>query len=284
MTLFKRLLINLLAPPAVMAVIHAIWKVEIVADLPTAWAVVYLFALLLPAWLIAEAFNQLMLRIGSFRATPSYLRYFVAAIPIPFLSLLWARDVRAIVVGLTPDHIINNAYLPTTGGLDPITLFLVNWLPWMAVWIGFKLIADRLGWALEFSGGNHRIQNHGDELPSGLGPANSAELPAVLDRAGFRAMPRLDALQAQEHYVVVHSDLGEKIVRYKMNDAVDECHFLDGIRVHRSWWVAKHAITAVRPRGRSVAVKLPSGEWVPVSIASKQAVVEASLQKTETGD
>jgi|GEM_PF-1512275 len=111
MTLFKRLLINLLAPPAVMAVIHAIWKVEIVADLPTAWAVVYLFALLLPAWLIAEAFNQLMLRIGSFRATPSYLRYFVAAIPIPFLSLLWARDVRAIVVGLTPNHIINNAYL-----------------------------------------------------------------------------------------------------------------------------------------------------------------------------
>jgi len=74
------------------------------------------------------------------------------------------------------------------------------------------------------------------------------------------------ALEAQDHYVRVYSSAGQALVRMRLRDAVllmDE----EGLRPHRSWWVARSAVTAFqREEDRSVLV-LVDGLRVPVSRA-----------------
>lgn len=286
MRLSLRIFANLVAPAAAMSALHSIWKVEMVADLPTGWAFIYLMSVLLPAWVMAEAFNQILIRIPSLKEVPDFLRYLVAVIPIPFLSHLWHDEIRATIVAQVDGYSLPPTFVPPDLGGDAITVLVINWLPWIIVWIGLKLLMDRLGWGLNQPTRKYAStpEASGTEEPDAEGDTGdwgNTELPSVLHRAGYRVMPKLNALQAQEHYVVIHTDSGEKIVRYRLSDAIEECHMIEGVRVHRSWWIAKHAMTEVRRRGRSVAVRLPSGEWVPVSLAAKEAVSEAVLKGSQ---
>ena len=51
----------------------------------------------------------------------------------------------------------------------------------------------------------------------------------------------------------------------RLSDAIDELDGIEGAQVHRSWWVARDAITeAVRGDGRAT-LTLKDGAEVPVS-------------------
>lgn len=71
------------------------------------------------------------------------------------------------------------------------------------------------------------------------------------------------ALAAQDHYVEVHTGAGSHLVHMRLNDA--EQLMPDGIRVHRSWWVAAGAVKEIRKTDRQTVLCLEAGLEVPAS-------------------
>jgi hypothetical protein len=76
---------------------------------------------------------------------------------------------------------------------------------------------------------------------------------------------RIIAVQAEDHYLRVHTDLGSDLILMRLLDAVAELDGLEGAQTHRSWWVAKGAVRgASRADGRATLV-LEGGLTAPVS-------------------
>lgn len=87
----------------------------------------------------------------------------------------------------------------------------------------------------------------------------------------------LHAISSEDHYLRVHTSLGEELILMRLADAVRELAGADGLQVHRSWWVAKAGIRdEKRVDGRSLLI-LPSGTEVPVSRSYRAKAKEAGL-------
>jgi hypothetical protein len=80
-----------------------------------------------------------------------------------------------------------------------------------------------------------------------------------------RRAARLIAIEAYDHYLRVHTDIGSELVTARFTEALDELAGAHGYQTHRSWWVAGDAIEAIRWR-RGVGVARLAGDVVaPVS-------------------
>jgi DNA-binding LytR/AlgR family response regulator len=95
-------------------------------------------------------------------------------------------------------------------------------------------------------------------------PAFADRLPPRL-RAG-----RLQAIAAEDHYLRVHTDLGNDLVLMRIGDAAALLATLPGARVHRSWWVARDAVTGSRSTNGNIMLELAGGLEVPVSRSAKR--------------
>jgi hypothetical protein len=80
-----------------------------------------------------------------------------------------------------------------------------------------------------------------------------------------RRAARLLAVEAEDHYLRVHTDAGEELITLRFSDALAELARDGGYQTHRSWWVAAGAIEAVRWRRGRGELRLASGLTVPVS-------------------
>lgn len=142
--------------------------------------------------------------------------------------------------------------------------FWRSWPPWFQVFIVcFAAMALRqLAW--------DRPQVREAEAP---GTASDAAFRRRL--SAKRREARLIAVEAEDHYLRVHTDAGDELVTARFADALDELAGVKGFRTHRSWWVAADAIEAVRwKRGRGEAA-LAGGLVVPVSRSNAAALKEA---------
>lgn len=72
------------------------------------------------------------------------------------------------------------------------------------------------------------------------------------------------ALQMEDHYVRVHTPQGSELVLMPLGRAIASTR-IDGLRVHRSWWVASHAVAAVEGTPRTLRLHLTNGIIAPVS-------------------
>ena len=73
------------------------------------------------------------------------------------------------------------------------------------------------------------------------------------------------ALEAEDHYVRVHTLHGSSLVLMRLADAAALIDPRLGLRVHRSWWVAKDAVRTLERRpGRAIA-RLVDDRAVPIS-------------------
>jgi hypothetical protein len=108
-------------------------------------------------------------------------------------------------------------------------------------------------------------------------PQPVAGQPAVQSlSAGSRLLARVSpakrgslyALESEDHYVRVHMDTGSELVLIRLRDAILETDGLEGLQVHRSWWVARQGVAGQVKDGRSVALKLKTGTLAPVARAS----------------
>lgn len=75
----------------------------------------------------------------------------------------------------------------------------------------------------------------------------------------------LHAIEAQDHYLRLHTSRGQDLILMRLGDAVDELAGLEGAQVHRSWWVARAAVDDVRRGDGRALLTLKGGVEVPVS-------------------
>ena len=94
----------------------------------------------------------------------------------------------------------------------------------------------------------------------------SARLAAEFQKGGMANPDRVIAVQAEDHYIRVHLDDGSsRLIYFRFADALAELKGVDGMQVHRSFWVKRSAIAdAVKERG-TMRLSLAGGLVVPVS-------------------
>lgn len=90
-----------------------------------------------------------------------------------------------------------------------------------------------------------------------------------------RREARLIAIEAHDHYLKVHTDVGVELITLRFTDALDELVLAHGWRVHRSWWVAAGAVEAVQWRRGVGEIRLAGGLTVPVSRTYRPTLKEA---------
>lgn len=95
---------------------------------------------------------------------------------------------------------------------------------------------------------------------------------------------RLLCLEMEDHYLRIHTDKGSDIILMRMSDAEEELSEIEGLRVHRSWWVAREAVTGVRRDGTRLLLQLENGLEVPVGKTYRGALRDAGWQNAGNHD
>ncbi|THD72922.1 LytTR family transcriptional regulator [Thalassobius vesicularis] len=112
------------------------------------------------------------------------------------------------------------------------------------------------------------------------GAAPEAEPQEAPDAAFQRRLPHdrrgaLIRLEAQDHYLKAVTAKGEALILMRLADAEAELAGCDGLRVHRSHWVARGQVARVLRREGRLVLCTTDGAEVPVS-RSYRAEVEAA--------
>ncbi len=114
----------------------------------------------------------------------------------------------------------------------------------------------------------YRASRRESDDKAGLAPVagqriGDREAPLFFARLSKPLRGKLLCLEMQDHYLAVHSSEGSELILCRMEDAARE---LDGLgqRVHRSWWVARDALSGVERSGQQQLLRLTDGRLVPV--------------------
>ena len=114
--------------------------------------------------------------------------------------------------------------------------------------------------------------------PPVAGPGDAQDkTPPILARVDEDLRGDILALSARDHYVDLVTDKGRGAILMRFADAMNELGDLDGIRVHRSHWVAREAVVGTARRNGRLFVTLVSGEEVPVSRTYRPRAEQAGL-------
>jgi hypothetical protein len=90
----------------------------------------------------------------------------------------------------------------------------------------------------------------------------------------------LISLEAQDPYINVKTTKGSEMILLRLGDAVKELENYPGLRTHRSWWVARDAISHIVRTNGKVELVLSDESVVPVSRANVKTVGKYSHQNT----
>lgn len=91
------------------------------------------------------------------------------------------------------------------------------------------------------------------------------------------------SLTARNHHVEVTTTEGRTILRMRLTDAIIEMEGVEGFCIHRSHWVARHAILRVeRLNAQKVVVVLRNGDELPVSRKYRDNLEQAGLIENNT--
>ena len=97
--------------------------------------------------------------------------------------------------------------------------------------------------------------------------------PKFLERLPAKlAGGELWAVEAEDHYLRLHTSLGQDLILLRLGDAIRELEGIEGARTHRSWWVARGAVRGVEREDGRATLALPDGAKAPVSRAYVKAL------------
>lgn len=99
----------------------------------------------------------------------------------------------------------------------------------------------------------------------------------ILDAVPPERRGAILAVAAEDHYLRIHTDRGDSLVHGRFGDALGELAELEGLQVHRSWWVARSAVEGAEKEGDRLSLVLQNGLRVPVSRTYIVGVREAGL-------
>lgn len=88
---------------------------------------------------------------------------------------------------------------------------------------------------------------------------------------------QLYGISSEDHYLKVYTSLGDELILMRLSDALKELESVPGMQTHRSWWVAKDAVTEMQRKQGKSTLQLKSGISVPVSRTFEKAVRETFL-------
>ena len=166
----------------------------------------------------------------------------------PGLASTWWRALIIIVV-LTP---LFTVLVWLAGGRSPLTPRVA------ATYFGVTLLMTSGMTALMTLATRRPVETHAAP-PEAPPPRFLERLPPRL-RGG-----EIYAVEAEDHYLRLHTSKGQDLILLRLSDAVAELEGIEGAQTHRSWWVAKDAITeAERGNGRAT-LTLTNGAVAPVS-------------------
>jgi len=112
------------------------------------------------------------------------------------------------------------------------------------------------------------------ELPAAGVPPGP---PPIVERLPPPQRGKLVSLSVADHYVEVVTERGKGLVLIRLGDAIGETAGIPGLQIHRSHWVAAHAIRRlVRLEGKPM-LELVDGRRLPVSRSYIEAVREAGF-------
>lgn len=178
----------------------------------------------------------------------------------------WMQD------GRTPKPAPGFAFTP-----DFVVGYLQGWAGVFAAWVMIGLAFDRWlatpGYGPGPGGPPRAAAPAAAGPPQPLSPAAAAFLERLPKRLGRNVL----TLEAADHYVRVTTDRGSDLVFGRLADAVEALRELDGVRVHRSWWVRRSAVVAMRPHGKGFVLELTGGARVPVAQAYREVARQAGF-------
>lgn len=193
----------------------------------------------------------------------------------------WLRPVVLVsVLGLLPysiAEIVVEPYLPLRPEYVDDDLWayspLLAWLGEYASIATVLIPVHLLLWLI--------LERRGVDPNPTTAQSKQVELPAFLDATSVRSLDDIVALEAEEHYVRVHTLSRSELVHCRFRDAVDAMPIELGIRVHRSWWVATAAVASASRGARRWQLTLSSSVTVPVSDSYVAAARSQGLLKNK---
>ncbi len=207
----------------------------------------YWLGLMTAGTILANIIVRVAIRLDLFERRPWLWALLVALVMTPPQTVVvWAAS------GLTFMHRLDPARLPGYG--PPVLLVTLAML-------AITVLTQRIP-----------LQTHA----SPDAPPDTPPTAVFLDRLPPRLRGgELHAVQAEDHYLRLHTSRGQDIILMRLADALGELRGLEGAQVHRSWWVARDAVVgAERGNGRAT-LTLKTGAVAPVSRTYAQALREA---------
>jgi hypothetical protein len=151
----------------------------------------------------------------------------------PISLLIWAISS----IGLN-----NGVFDLEALGFDIVPVFTVSWCM-----CAINLLAQR-----------QPIETH-------THPADNAA-PRFLERLPPKLCgAELWAVEAEDHYLRLHTSQGSDLVLMRLSDAISELDGIEGAQTHRSWWIARRAVKSAELTNGRASLSLADGTIVPVS-------------------
>ena len=233
-------------------------------------AIVYWLAILLPTWFAFEVVSW----AAAYVLRPLQPKFVVTVIVGCLVGGLTARPFVVYIIG-TLQSVISGGDAPEQA---PSFIWSMDWLLGfvqeasviLLLWVGANMLMHgplrlvRFGYAPAHSFDDGRA--HSDTSPPG--PISE---PEFFTRLKSVAPTDIAALEAEDHYVRVHTAEGSELIHYKFTDAVEEMRSRNGLQVHRSYWVNKDSIDSMVRRGRSFDIVLSGEKRIPVGQTFKQS-------------
>lgn len=83
------------------------------------------------------------------------------------------------------------------------------------------------------------------------------------------------ALQMEDHYIRIHRPEGSQLVLMPLGQGIAALGEIEGLRTHRSWWVARAAVADVQGTPRAMKLRLHNGLEAPVARSAVSTLRQA---------
>lgn len=194
------------------------------------------------------------------------------------LAFLFAYGIRALFHALVPDlkPIVREVWVVTlfslayTLALFPFTVGLTG-DPWTSQLTRTHVFGINMVLAMAVVAARHALGI------DPLFPAAESE-PTLLRRLDGVSAREILRLSVDDHYVEIFlSDGRTERLLMRFSDAVHEIEGLPGFTIHRSHWVASHAVNGFTKENGREKLILVDGSVVPVSRTYRESLVSAGL-------
>ena len=201
-------------------------------DVPLGRRALYWFALMLLGTLFGTSIAGFFFSDARRTRWPAWLRAIAASVvmTIPFTAIVWLGS--SVILGAN-----------ITVAAWPVLCLSV---------FSVALVITAINLLIET---RHPVLTHAQAAP----PKFLERLPLKL-RGG-----EVWAVEAEDHYLRLHTSKGQDLILMRLADAVAELEGIEGAQVHRSWWVARDAITDAKRGDGRATLTLKDGSEVPVS-------------------